>query len=601
MEGRPSGEATRHSGRLLEWFLEGLLGLLALGLAIWLILPTAGSVAQSDGEGTLAPQPAGVVGEPTGGMLPWTGKVMAAADDTFARPWHGEFNNWFQEPYVRLRPGSWGGLRFLNLPVPQGARIYEAYLRLYVEGKGQLSILFFGQAGGKTSDFSQLGPVPRVRTLASRYWQRHNIGDGWRATPDLSQVLQEIVDQPGWQSGDSAVFLLESTAGSLRFAAWDQDPLLGAELYVTYEGGQDFSTGSAATPDEAVVSPEEADPTPGLIGETYTASGTPSPETASGTQETATDNPAATQVQRTVTEPPPTWTPTATLNPPRPTNPPSTPTVTPPSPPTEAPTVAVSEGIAFGGPIQINSSNYVAHHSTYQASAPFIVRAPVLQADRFTRGLDEISRIRTYGEDISDYRIGFGSVQVLEGLLSETEAQRLRDMGVTTLTYNPEGGHTPAAEFDRRFDASESNPIVQFARLAHAYGFRAVWAPLRADADRTGDDALALIYAGGVDGLALQEQRFIESACVDTRLDAVQATVRRHERIAGRSLEVTVQIMSNRCATGDGLMTSCGEGTPAYPFQHCDLFVDGLSDRSLADVLSIWPTGDETSLIETIR
>jgi hypothetical protein len=310
----------------------------------------------------------------------------------------------------------------------------------------------------------------------------------------------------------------------------------------------------------------------------------------------ATDTPSLPTTTPTSVETLPTATeisPTAT----------SSPTVPPPDPPNPTPTaeIEVGENASFSGPVQINASNYDAYHSIYQSIGPFIVRAVVLQADRYERGVNEIERIQGYGENVVDYRIGFGSVAVIEQLLESGEAQRLRDLGVTSLTYNPEGQHTPEGEFSRRFDANDQNPIVRFSRLADAYGFRAIWAPLRADADRIGDEALALIYSTGLDGLALQEQRFIENACVDTRTDAVEATIRRHSNIAGRQIELTVQIMSSRCSNGDSIMSSCGEGELEYQYQHCDLFVDALVEQSTLDVLAIWPNGDESSLIEIMR
>lgn len=603
MERRPSGAAARRPARLLEWFLEAVLILLALGLGIWLVFPTSESDARSEAGPAMASPGALVIRDPAGSLIPWSGKIAASVDDTFARPWHGEFNNRFEREYVRLRPGSWGGLRFLDLPIAQGAHIYEAYIRLFVSGKDNPSILFFGQIGEGSSDFSNIGPVARRRSTASVYWQRHNLGDAWRDTPDLSQILQEIVDEPGWQAGDPMVFLLESTAGSLRFAAWDDDPELAAELFVTYSEQADWTSRVTATTNGNAHPTESVNSTAQATGESTTPSASPTsgPGAATPAPATATPTLTATQIPAIPTAPPSIGTATPTGDPPSPTDPPPTATATLTDPPMATPTGIPQEASAFGGPIQINSSNYDAYHSTYRSSGPFVVRATVLEPDRYARSLNEIARIHTYGENIADYRIGFGSVGALEGLLIDGEGQQLRDLGVTTLTYNPEGAHTPAQEFGHRFDASEANPIVQFARLAQEYGFRAVWAPLRTDADRIGDGALMLIYASGLDGLALQEQRFIENACVDTRLDAVEATLRRHEQIAGRSLELTVQIMSSRCAAGDALMVSCGEGANIYQYQHCDMFVEGLVDHSMLDVLSIWPNGNEASLIETIR
>lgn len=256
------------------------------------------------------------------------------------------------------------------------------------------------------------------------------------------------------------------------------------------------------------------------------------------------------------------------------------------------------------GPIENNSNNIRQFCTSYRSYGPFVARAVVLQADQYQSRVGDLEFIKnnpTTCPQISDYRIAFGSVATMQQLLTPTEITRLRNIGVTTLMYNPEGGHTPLDEFNRRNEDSPDNPIVQLGQFAQINGFDSIWVPLRGDADTPTDAVLTRIYQSGVDGLGLQEQRFIEVECVADRFARVRNTVNRHETQAGKQLEVTVQLMSTRCTTGDSLMASCGQGTFSYQFQHCDTFIDRLDSEYPFDILAVWPTTNETPLISTLR
>ena len=55
-------------------------------------------------------------------------------------------------------------------------------------------------------------------------------------TPDLSVVLSEIVNRPGWASGQSLVFLISGT-GRRVAASQDGDPAGAPTLHIEYGGG----------------------------------------------------------------------------------------------------------------------------------------------------------------------------------------------------------------------------------------------------------------------------------------------------------------------------------------------------------------------------
>ena len=78
----------------------------------------------------------------------------------------------------------------------------------------------------------------RTRTTASQSWTDNNLnnvatGGGWVQSPDISAVVQEVIDRPGWASGSALAPLLiaKTDVGGERldFVAYDSNPFAGAE------------------------------------------------------------------------------------------------------------------------------------------------------------------------------------------------------------------------------------------------------------------------------------------------------------------------------------------------------------------------------------
>ena len=134
------------------------------------------------------------------------------------------------------------GLRFRRLTIPRRARITRAYVqfeaderqreptRLLVEGEAADDAATFTSASGDISDRPR---TARSVSWSPRPWQRIGADGPDQRTPDLSALLQEIVDRPGWRSGN-AVALILSGAGRRTARAYDGlqagAPLLHVEL-----------------------------------------------------------------------------------------------------------------------------------------------------------------------------------------------------------------------------------------------------------------------------------------------------------------------------------------------------------------------------------
>jgi hypothetical protein len=108
------------------------------------------------------------------------------------------------------------GLRFQDLSIPSGARIDSAFIIVTShEGKdaedvARLTIV--GQADANPSTFTMDALMTdRPQTEASVFWEVAEEWELWAAyrTPDLSSIIQEIVDMDGWASGNSMAFIFK--------------------------------------------------------------------------------------------------------------------------------------------------------------------------------------------------------------------------------------------------------------------------------------------------------------------------------------------------------------------------------------------------------
>ncbi|MBA7716274.1 hypothetical protein ES703_125343 [subsurface metagenome] len=144
--------------------------------------------------------------------------------------------------------------RFLSLNIPQGAVIRHAHLELCSDAEqgGRSEMAVYGIKEPNTKTFStQPDADARPVTAAfadwvcgvgpgefEQYWAT-GTWHGWPDGPELKNIIQEIVNQPGWLSGSPLAIKIVSTplGGAGRTVwSWDFDPSLAARLYVEYEG-----------------------------------------------------------------------------------------------------------------------------------------------------------------------------------------------------------------------------------------------------------------------------------------------------------------------------------------------------------------------------
>lgn len=139
---------------------------------------------------------------------------------------------------------QWVGLRFQNVTIPFGSEINSATVRFTATTTdvGTLVIPILGELSLDPVEFGDTTPLTgRPLTGTSVEW---NI-DPWfpgdsglnTTTPDMSALIQEMVDQTGWSSGNSMVFIFKNDPmdSSERIAySFDGDPQQAAVLEIDF-------------------------------------------------------------------------------------------------------------------------------------------------------------------------------------------------------------------------------------------------------------------------------------------------------------------------------------------------------------------------------
>ena len=137
-----------------------------------------------------------------------------------------------------------GYFRFQNVTVSQGATISSAYLKPYQSSSNSRTVSVKG------FDKDNVSAPTAGSDLAASNFTTAGItnfatgsGTGQKTSPDIKDIVQEIVDRSGWSSGNSMMFAVwldlssaSSTTCSLR--SYDYSSASeAAELVIEYEGG----------------------------------------------------------------------------------------------------------------------------------------------------------------------------------------------------------------------------------------------------------------------------------------------------------------------------------------------------------------------------
>jgi hypothetical protein len=165
-------------------------------------------------------------------------RVVAKTDDAEEKGADGSMDLTSGNVDLGSKPS---GIRF-PLAVPHGARIVRAYVQFTVDTPqtGTAALIIEGEASDHALTFgsSKHNIVNRLRTFNHVSWTPA----GWptkgaagfaQQTSDLSTILQEIVDRPGWASGQGLVLIMTGT-GVRQAVSYDTKPATAPLLHVEY-------------------------------------------------------------------------------------------------------------------------------------------------------------------------------------------------------------------------------------------------------------------------------------------------------------------------------------------------------------------------------
>lgn len=141
-------------------------------------------------------------------------------------------------------------MRFLNITIPQGTTILHAHLEVcsYGSNGGRSEMVACGIKESNTNTFSSQSDADgRPITITSEdwicgvggfedYWDADS-WHGWPDGPELKDIIQEIVNQPTWLSGNPLAIKIVNIpqGGNARLIwSWEGNPSLAPLLYITY-------------------------------------------------------------------------------------------------------------------------------------------------------------------------------------------------------------------------------------------------------------------------------------------------------------------------------------------------------------------------------
>jgi subtilisin family serine protease len=179
-------------------------------------------------------------------------QVMSGADDAYCLK-----SATMQLVYEReLDVGAHiAGMRFCNVTIPQGSTIRGASLQICATGDTSAHHPYFGSMpavdgllkGEATDNAAPFGITTQMiaqlaTTIASTDWKWTEDKpwgkDEWYESPDIGPIIQEVVDRPGWSSGNALVIIYTVNQLGVEdriFWSYEGSPSKAAMLTITYQ------------------------------------------------------------------------------------------------------------------------------------------------------------------------------------------------------------------------------------------------------------------------------------------------------------------------------------------------------------------------------
>jgi len=140
------------------------------------------------------------------------------------------------------------GLRFVNIPIPKGAIVDNAFIELTCDetkgGTEPVNILIEAQLNPNPPTFADTtnNITNRAATAANIVWSPENWTEEGQTdrSSDIASVIQEIIDQADWSFGNALVLILrddpDNPSSGIRCAECASDPGNAPLLHIEFRG-----------------------------------------------------------------------------------------------------------------------------------------------------------------------------------------------------------------------------------------------------------------------------------------------------------------------------------------------------------------------------
>ena len=136
-------------------------------------------------------------------------------------------------------------LIFPNCQIPKKANITSALMQFFrrwpLDPAHDMNVDLYGNLVADAKNATDEPDITgRARTTATVEWAEDGIGLNWINSPSIVDIIQEIVDQGTWESGNAIAILFIAKYGTgipwkqFQAYAWDTDPDWAAKLLVQW-------------------------------------------------------------------------------------------------------------------------------------------------------------------------------------------------------------------------------------------------------------------------------------------------------------------------------------------------------------------------------
>jgi len=190
--------------------------------------------------------------------------IKASEDDAYATRQNA--TNSYTQPTLLLGLNS-AGMRFGGINIPQGSKILSARLTVRVsmwlpQGiAGIVQAEATGNAAGFSLNDRRVGELPLTDAFVDWIWSPGSYYGEWNnsgtvcVSPDLCDVVQEVVDRPDWAAGNAIALVLWSQnipRAELQIVSYDNSPATAAmtapTLSISYASSDPEAAGNSEVP-----------------------------------------------------------------------------------------------------------------------------------------------------------------------------------------------------------------------------------------------------------------------------------------------------------------------------------------------------------------